>query len=90
MSGNLPTRRISLPSDYFAIGRGSDNHLQLPDRTVSRTHALIRLAQGVWFLQDQESSGGTFVNGARTPAARLNDGDEIEIGPFRFVFHNSN
>lgn len=87
VSGNLRTRRISLPSDQFAIGRGSDNHLQLPDRTVSRIHALIRPAQGMWFLQDQESSGGTFVNGTRTPAARLNDGDEIDIGPFKFIFH---
>lgn len=87
VTGDLPVRIIPLPTDNFAIGRGSDSDLQLPDRAVSRTHALIRQAQGMWFLQDQESSGGTFVNGIRTPATRLQDGDEIEIGPFRFVFH---
>jgi len=88
ISGDLPIRTIPLPGDFFAIGRGSDSHLQLPDRTVSRTHALIRQAQGMWFLQDQQSSGGTFVNGSLTPATRLQNGDEIAIGPYRFIFHS--
>lgn len=87
ISGNLPMRQVPLSGDNFAIGRSADNHLRLPDPSVSRLHALLRFAQGAWYLQDQGSSGGMMVNGANTPATRLSEGDEIEIGPFRFIFH---
>jgi len=85
-SGNYPSRQIQISSDYFSIGRASTSQIHLDDTTVSRNHAVFRYSQGMWFLQDQESSGGTFVNGVRTDAIRLNNGDEIGIGPYRFQF----
>ena len=87
LSGNLPFKNVQVGFDNFTIGRSSTNHLHLEDLTVSRTHAVFRNSQGSWFLQDQESSGGTYVNGSRTDAIRLSDGDEIGIGPYRFRFH---
>ena len=86
VSGNLPTRIIPI-HDNFVIGRSSDNSLRLPDSSVSRHHVCLRFAQDMWFLQDQQSSGGTLVNGKNTEASRIHDGDEIAIGPFRFIFH---
>lgn len=84
VSGSLPFRRVEIPYDNFTIGRSRTNALQLPDDTVSRQHARIRLAQGMVFLQDQDSSGGTFVNGHQINSIRLNNGDEIQIGPYKF------
>jgi pSer/pThr/pTyr-binding forkhead associated (FHA) protein len=68
------------------IGRGAGNHLQLADLKASRQHARLRFAQGMWFIQDQNSSGGTFVNGQRIQATRLNPGDQITIGDTAFIF----
>ena len=73
--------------DGFQIGRGSGCDLRLPDRAVSRRHARIRHAEGGWFLQDLDSSGGTFVNGQQVGAVRLNAGDRVRIGPNTFTFH---
>ena len=73
-------------AEEFSIGRAHENHLQLSDSRVSRHHARIRYAQGSWFLQDHDSSGGTFVNGQRVPAARLNPGDKIQIGDTVLIF----
>ncbi len=87
LSGNLPFKNVQIGFDRFSIGRSSSNHLHLEDLSVSRKHAIFRNSQGSWFLQDQDSSGGTYVNGSRTDAARLNEGDEIAIGPYRFRFH---
>lgn len=86
LAGNYPARQIPIRSDAFSIGRASTSQIHLEDKTVSRNHAVFRYSQGMWFLQDQESSGGTYVNGMRTDAVKLNDGDEIGIGPYRFQF----
>jgi hypothetical protein len=85
--GNLPQTSIALMGERFTIGRGPDNDLQLPETSVSRTHAHLRYAQGTWFLQDQGSISGTFVNGNRIEAIRLKTGDQITIGEHIFVFH---
>ncbi len=88
VGGNLSARMIPLHTQDFSIGRSSESDLRLPDSAVSRNHARLRYAQGSWFLQDQDSSGGTMVNGVPTDATRVKEGDEIEIGPFRFIFHS--
>jgi len=78
--------RIPLDSRGLSIGRSASNALRLRDRSVSRSHALIRFGQGRWFLQDQNSTTGTFVNGQRINATGLNHGDRIRIGPTEFEF----
>jgi len=84
--GHLAASVIPISGASFDIGRAMGNHLQLPGTNVSRLHARLRFAQGMWFIQDQNSTGGTFVNGQRVQAARLNAGDHITIGDTMFVF----
>lgn len=88
--GELANQVITLEGDDFSIGRGRENNLQLvdPDRQISRVHARLRYAENAWFIQDQGSKIGTFVNGKRIKAARLNSGDEITIGEHTFSFRN--
>lgn len=87
--GKLANQVISITGSDFSIGRGRDNHLQLPDpdRTISRVHAKLRYAQGAWFIQDQGSKIGTFVNRKKIKATRIKSGDEIKIGNNSFIFH---
>ena len=86
ISGNFPIRNVQISNDNFSIGRASTNQVHLTDPSVSRIHAVFRYSQNMWFLQDQESSGGTYVNGVRIDAVKLGDNDEIGIGPYRFRF----
>ena len=79
MRGNASQSQYFL-QDNFTIGRGSQNQIQVPGDTVSRQHARLRYAQGGWFIQDQDSLTGTFVNGERVSATRLNPGDTVTIG----------
>lgn len=72
--------------DGLTIGRNRYAGLCLMDASVSRQHAVIRYSQGNWFIQDQGSNGGTYVNGQRVTAARLNPGDRIDIGGTTFEF----
>jgi len=55
-----------------------------PEAKVSRRHGRITLRDGQYFLEDQGSTNGTFVNrGKRLPPGYrqpLRDGDEIIVG----------
>jgi pSer/pThr/pTyr-binding forkhead associated (FHA) protein len=69
-------------SDTARIGRGAENAIRLDaDTTVSNRHAsLDTRSDGLW-VEDDGSTNGTFVNGARVTTARLlQPGDVIRIG----------
>jgi hypothetical protein len=85
ISGDAPPVVVISDSD-FHIGRNTQNHLVISNSKVSRVHVRIRGAQGAWFIQDQNSSSGTYVNGKRIQAQRLNDGDQVRIGETTFAF----
>ena len=85
VSGPNMGQSISL-YDGLTIGRSQTSGLFLADTSVSRQHAILRYSQGGWFIQDQGSKGGMYVNGQRLPAARLKAGDRITIGSTTIEF----
>jgi hypothetical protein len=68
------------------IGRSPDCVVFLDDVTVSRRHAVLVERDGHWFVEDQGSLNGTFVNRERVESAELSDGDELQIGKYRLTF----
>jgi len=71
----------------LSIGRDPQSDIHLPAPVVSWHHArLDQTAQG-HLLTDLNSTNGTFVNGQRlTRSHLLQQGDEVQIGPFRLVY----
>lgn len=77
-SGHRSTVTIhTLP---FRIGRQADNQFVVRDNRASRVHASIFSEQGDYWIEDLNSSRGTFVNGARVQRQRLSDSDKIDFG----------
>ena len=73
---------FQLNSAPLTVGRGGQNDLVLDgDEFASARHARIESrGDGVW-VQDLESTNGTFVNGSRVAGAqRLNAGDVLRVG----------
>jgi hypothetical protein len=68
------------------IGRTPDNEIAIELPEVSRRHARLAFTEGGYVLQDLNSNNGTYLNGERTVEARLQDGDQIQIGPVLFIF----
>ena len=58
-------KNIVLNRTPFSVGRKVDKDLVIADPRVSRDHALIVLEEEGFFLVDQGSKHGTFVNGER-------------------------
>ena len=69
--------------DEAVLGRLAECDLHIEDKLASRRHAKVRVdPQGV-YLEDLGSSNGTRLHDERVREARLEDGDEFEIGHVR-------
>lgn len=54
--------------DYISIGRSEDCGLVFPYSQISRCHARAYIENGKFYIEDNNSSNGTYVNGERIPA----------------------
>lgn len=68
-------------------GRHEDSSIFLDDVTVSRRHVEFHRTASGWTLKDAGSLNGTYVNKERIDSVDLHDGDEVQVGKYRFVFH---
>ncbi|MBD2105828.1 FHA domain-containing protein [Nodosilinea sp. FACHB-13] len=82
-------RQLSLAGgSCWTVGRGDDNNFVLPDRWISRNHAMLQDADsGRFYLIDLGSRNGTFVNGRRVSVpVILHDGDLLTFGQTELRF----
>ncbi len=73
-------RSIVMNRTPFSVGRKVDKDLVIPDPRVSRDHALIVAENGAFFVVDQGSKHGTYVNGERVQRQKLQRNDRVEFG----------
>ncbi len=79
-------RSVPLRGEAMRIGRGPDNEIMLPDYSVSRRHARLKLESGFgWRIEDLRSTNGVRVNDKVTAEALLQAGDRIKIGIFELM-----
>jgi diguanylate cyclase (GGDEF)-like protein len=73
-------KQYSLENPEITIGRGADNAIVLDMDNVSRMHArVVQKSDGI-FLEDLNSTNGTYVNDVEVKFERLRNGDLIKIG----------
>lgn len=66
-------------------------HIQLRDKTVSRSHARLQWRDGVWLLQNLSHTNPVVHNGvemAGDAVQALADGDRLEMGEVLFTFRS--
>ncbi len=73
-------REIVVEKFPYTIGRLGDNDLLLRDNRISRRQAQIIEEENQFYVEDNESRHGTFVNGERIQRHRLQPNDRIEFG----------
>jgi type III secretion system YscQ/HrcQ family protein len=79
------TQKYAFDQKEIFIGRTTDNDIPLPLRSTSRRHARIVEREGGFYVEDMESSSGTYVNRQRLEpghARLLAGGDEVLIFPY--------
>ena len=75
-----------LESTVTSAGRNPDSDVFLDDVTVSRKHAEFRREGDGFYVHDQGSLNGTYVNRERVDVTKLASNDEVQIGKFKLVF----
>lgn len=85
-SGPQKNQRFIISGINVSLGRSDDSNIVLDDVTVSRKHAIINKEVNAWYINDQNSLNGIYVNFIRVDKAKLTAGDDIQIGKYRFTF----
>lgn len=71
----------------ITVGRSKNNDIILDDKAVSKVHGYFVRTDFRWWIHDQPSTNGTFLDESRVGASGIpiSDGSKISFGP-RLVF----
>ena len=80
-------KRIPLLSNQYIVGRDSEAGFIVSRSSVSRQHARLYVDDaGNWWVEDLNSTNGTFVNESRIRSAKLADADQVRFGDAIYKF----
>lgn len=82
-NGTLAGRSFDLSRSFLTIGRGESCHVRfdpMSERVASKQHAYIEQKQDGFYLFDNNSTNGTFLNDQKIQSARLSSGDRVLFG----------
>lgn len=80
-TGTKNEKVLRLTDDQLplSIGRDKTNRLPIDNNAVSRYHAVITSENGNYYIEDFNSTNGTYLNGRQILKDRINPGDAIRI-----------
>lgn len=81
LSGSLSGLVFELHAERYVVGRLELCDICIPDSTMSSRHGvLVRLGDGGYEVQDQGSTNGSRINGARISTGKLVNRDILQLG----------
>ena len=87
-SNGSSIEEFQLDKECVTIGRKPDNDIELNNLSVSAHHAQVITILNDSFLEDLNSTNGTFVNAKLIRKFALRNGDVIRIGEFQLKYVN--
>ncbi|MEO2087987.1 MAG: FHA domain-containing protein [Gemmataceae bacterium] len=66
------------------VGRAEECDVKLNSKKISRRHCVIAQVNDHLVVRDLGSTNGVLINGVRMTEGRLDPGDELTIGNFRY------
>lgn len=82
----LVLKEIELKKERTTIGRKAHNDVQIDNLAISGEHATITTILNDAFLEDRDSTNGTYVNGQPIKKHALRNGDVIELGKYHLKY----
>ncbi len=81
--GNRTVGEFRFTRGPVYIGRNANSQIFLPDRTVSRQHAVIfKTHDGKWIIEDLDSANKTYLNDEQIRKAEIKTGDCLRVADF--------
>ena len=81
-------REVQVTKDRTSVGRRPYNDVVIDNLAVSGEHAVLQMSGNEVYLEDLNSTNGTFVNGKAVKKQLLNDSDMVEIGKYKIKYVN--
>ena len=75
---------IDVVQDQSVVGRDPSCEIVVADGSVSRRHARLERRGGIWWVVDQGSANGTYLNSLRVAEQALKNGQELRFGALAF------
>jgi pSer/pThr/pTyr-binding forkhead associated (FHA) protein len=82
-------KTIELTSNLMTIGRTEENTIFIPDDNVSKRHGILVRDGDEYQLHDFKSTNGTFVDGQRIMAVKLQHGASIRLGSVELRYEST-
>ncbi len=79
-------KEIVLSGDAVSVGRKADNQIVIDNPAISGHHCRISLQGGTYYVEDLESTNGTYVNQKRVKKAGLHHNDVVGVAKHTIVF----
>jgi pSer/pThr/pTyr-binding forkhead associated (FHA) protein len=75
-----------LTKDRTTLGRRPYNDIVIDNLAISGEHAVLQLSGSEVYLEDLNSTNGTYVNGKTAKKQLLRNGDTVEVGKYKIKF----
>ncbi|MCM8535699.1 MAG: FHA domain-containing protein [Lentisphaeraceae bacterium] len=85
-SPERPRLNFKLTDGKVVMGRTTDNQITLPFTNVSRHHACVYINGEDYYVEDNGSTNGTYVNGVKIAKCILRPNDLIQIGATKIYY----
>jgi len=79
-------KEVQLTKDRTTLGRRPYNDIVIDNLAVSGEHAVMQMSGTEVYLEDLNSTNGTYVNGKAIKKQLLQNGDTVEIGKYKIKF----
>jgi pSer/pThr/pTyr-binding forkhead associated (FHA) protein len=79
-------KEVQLTKDRTTLGRRPYNDIVIDNLAVSGEHAVLQLVGSEVFLEDLNSTNGTYINGKAVKKQLLQNNDVVEIGKYKIRF----
>ncbi|OOG54764.1 FHA domain-containing protein [Polaromonas sp. C04] len=81
-------KEFQLTKDRTTLGRRPYNDIVIDNLAVSGEHAALQMVGGEVYLEDLNSTNGSYVNGKSIKKQLLQNNDTVEVGKYKIRFVN--
>jgi pSer/pThr/pTyr-binding forkhead associated (FHA) protein len=79
-------KEVQITKDKTTLGRRPYNDIVIDNLAVSGEHALLQMVGTDVFIEDINSTNGTYINGKAVKKQLLSNNDTVEIGKYKIKF----
>ena len=79
-------KEVQITKDKTTLGRRPSNDIVIDNLAVSGEHAVLQMVGADVFIEDLNSTNGTYINGKAVKKQLLSHNDTVEIGKYKIKY----